>query len=235
MRAMPERMLVLFDIDGTLLRTEGAGMTAMLATAHELFPSKTFSFEGLSISGRLDRLIWKDLMIAGGVEPSVELHELFRHKYGEHLRRGFSHTSKSHPLTGARELVESLHAHDGCDIGLLTGNYEHTGLLKVAQAGFSLAPFQFNAWADDGHHRRELPPIAMSRYSAHTGRETNSSRVIIIGDTPLDIDCAHFNACLAIAVATGHHPIAELASHKPDLLVQGLDNWTEIASWITSR
>jgi len=228
-------MLILFDIDGTLLRTEGAGMSAMLATAHELFPTKTFSFDGISISGRLDRLIWRDLMTRGGVEPTAEIHEVFRENYGAHLRRGFSQNSRAHALAGAQELVDALHAQSGLELGLLTGNYEHTGRLKVEQAGFSLEPFQHNAWADDGDHRRELPPVAIQRYSEKMGRGIDTSRVIVIGDTPLDVDCAHFNGCLAIAVATGNHPIAELETHNPDLLVSGLDDWQRIASWITSR
>lgn len=232
---MPEHMLVLFDIDGTLLLTEGAGITAMLSTARELFPANPFSFDGISISGRLDSLIWRDLMVRAGVEPTAEIHALFRRTYGEHLHRGFSANARSHALAGARELVEALHAHDGFDIGLLTGNYEHTGRLKVAQAGFQLEPFQFNAWADDGQHRRELPPVAMRRYCEKKGRQIDPSQVIVIGDTPLDIDCAHFNGCQVIAVATGSHPMAELESHKPDLLVPGLDDWIGIASWITSR
>ncbi|MSR44148.1 MAG: HAD family hydrolase [Phycisphaerales bacterium] len=228
-------MLVLFDIDGTLLRTEGAGMRGMLAAAHELFPQHRFSFDGISISGRLDRLIWKDLMAHAGIEPTAERHESFRTAYGIHLQRGFADDARSHALAGARELVVALSRSEACVLGLLTGNYEHTGRIKVAHAAIPLEPFVYNAWADDGHHRRDLPPVAMQRHHAATGRSIDPSHVIIVGDTPLDIDCAHFNGCQAIAVATGAHPMSELASHNPELLVDGLDDWQALALWIEER
>jgi len=228
-------MLILFDIDGTLLRTEGAGISAMLNAARELFPANAFSFEKISLSGRLDPLIWKDLMTSAGIDASPEMHAVFRARYGHYLQVGFDANSRSHALPGARTLVAALHAHEECDLGLLTGNYEHTGRLKVVQAGFSLEPFQFNAWADDGVHRRDLPPIALRRHAASHGREIDPSRIVILGDTPLDIDCAHFNGCQVIAVATGAHPEGELREHNPDLLVSSLENWQEILSWITSR
>lgn len=235
-------MLVLFDIDGTLLRTAGAGMDAMLACAHELFPAHTFSFENVSISGRLDRLIWRDLMANAQVEVESDHHERFRARYGHHLEQAFLSGAQSMPLRGARALVDALHActepgasHPLGGVGLLTGNYEHTGRLKVQRAGFSLEPFQFNAWADDGWHRRDLPPVAIARFCEQTQRPMRAEQTVIIGDTPLDIDCAHFNGCLAIAVATGAHTMDELQSHSPDLLVQDLDDWRSVAQWITSQ
>lgn len=229
-------MLVLFDIDGTLLKTHGAGIDAMLAAASDLFPQRSFSFDGISISGRLDSLIWKDLMRSGGVECTPQAHTTFRTRYGEFLQRGFQGQARSHALAGAAELVTELaRSHsNNIALGLLTGNYEHTGRMKVEQAGIPLKPFVFNAWADDGSHRRELPPVAMQRHRAATGVALSPSEVIVIGDTPLDIDCAHANGCRVIAVATGAHPMAELESHKPDLLVEDLSAWRDVTAWITS-
>lgn len=228
-------MLVLFDIDGTLLRTAGAGIDAMLACARELFPARTFSFDNVSISGRLDRLIWRDLQTNAQVEPSTDHDAVFRARYGHHLEQAFLAGAQSMPLRGAQALVDELHKRSHGGVGLLTGNYEHTGRLKVAKAGFSLDPFQFNAWADDGWHRRDLPPIAIARYCVMTGRAMSPAQTVIIGDTPLDIDCAHFNGCRAIAVATGAHSSDELQSHTPDLLVKDLDDWRSVAQWISDQ
>lgn len=227
-------MLVLFDIDGTLLKTHGAGIDAMLAAAQDMYPGHNFSFEGISISGRLDTLIWRDLMASGGIDGDPESHRVFRHRYGEFLEKSFAASARSQPLEGAAELVTALAGAGGAGVclGLLTGNYEHTGRLKVERAGIPLAPFRHNAWADDGAHRRELPPIAMQRHRSATGRQLSPDRVVIIGDTPLDIDCAHANGCKAIAVATGAHPPAELAGHNPELLVDSLQDWNGIAAWI---
>ena len=210
-------------------------MSAMLAAASELHPTHTFSFEGISISGRLDRLIWRELMTRAGVDPSLAHHDRFRHSYGEHLQRGFESSSRSNALVGARELVEAVAAHGRCGVGLLTGNYEHTGRMKLRQAGFALEHFEFNAWADDGEHRRDLPRVAIDRHRRASGHSLDPTQVIVIGDTPLDIDCARFNGCLSIAVATGQHPMAELESHRPDLAVTSLAEWQTVLSWITGR
>ncbi len=228
-------MLVLFDIDGTLLRTAGAGMNAMLATARELFPAHSFSFDNVAISGRLDRLIWRDLMANARVETGGDHHETFRARYGHHLEEAFRSGAQAIPLDGARALVDALHQRSHSGVGLLTGNYEHTGRMKVANAGFSLEPFQFNAWADDGWHRRDLPPIALARYCAATERSMSAANTVIIGDTPLDIDCAHFNGCKAIAVATGAHGVDELQAHAPDLLVKDFSEWESVAQWIADQ
>jgi phosphoglycolate phosphatase-like HAD superfamily hydrolase len=228
-------MLVLFDIDATLLRTEGAGIRAMMSAAEELFPGRTFSFAGIEVSGRLDTLIWREFMLRHGIEPTDDLHEPFRRKYGEHLQRRFAGTCRSVALPGARALVDALHGAQGVDLGIVTGNYEHTGTLKVAKAGFTPEVFCFNGWADDGEHRRDLPRVAMDRHESARGRRLSSDRVTVIGDTPHDIDCARHNGCRSIAVATGIHPEAELAEHKPDLLLKDLDDWQSVVSWIACR
>ncbi len=227
-------MLVLLDIDGTLLKTHGAGLAAMQATAEELHPGRTFSFDGISISGRLDSLIWRDLMASGGVDHARTDHGAFRARYGVHLGRVLDAAGRSQPLAGALALVERLAATEGIALGLLTGNYEHTGRLKVERAGFDLSAFEFNAWADDGDHRRDLPPKAMGRHAATRG-PIEPADVIIVGDTPLDIDCARANGCHVVAVATGAHPREELAGHTPDLLLDDLRDTDSIALWMTSR
>lgn len=227
-------MLVLFDIDATLLRTDGAGIRAMLAAARELFPGRDFSFDGIEVSGRLDSIIWRELMERHGVTPDESFHPAFRHLYGVHLERGFDATCRSKALPGARELVDAMRALPGMDLGLVTGNYAHTGMLKVARAGFAPESFAFNAWADDGLHRRDLPRVAMDRHGAATGTPTDPSRVVVIGDTPHDIDCAHHNGCIAVAVATGIHPEAELAQHRPDKLVRDLSDWRSVLAWVAA-
>ncbi len=228
-------MLVLFDIDATLLRTEGAGIRAMLSAAQELFPDRTFSFAGIEVSGRLDTLIWREFMQRHGIHPTADLHGPFRQLYGEHLKRGFAAACRSDALPGARALVGALDAMDGIDLGIVTGNYEHTGQLKIAKAGFAPEVFRFNGWADDGEHRRDLPKVAMDRHGAARGSRLPAEHVIVIGDTPHDIDCARHNCCWSIAVATGIHTEAELAEHKPDLLLRDLRDGQTVLSWIACR
>ncbi|MSR28170.1 MAG: HAD family hydrolase [Phycisphaerales bacterium] len=228
-------MLILFDIDGTLLRTQGAGIAAMLRAAQELHPEKSFSMDGILISGRLDSLIWRDLMGSAGVDPNESNHADFRECYGRHLRSGFNDSCRSEPLPGARALVERLASEPEIALGLLTGNYEHTGRLKVERAGIPVEVFQFNAWADDGSHRRDLPPIAMERFREHSGVALRPGEVVIVGDTPLDIDCAHANGCQVVAVATGAHDLDELRNFSPDHLLENLSDTDAIALWMTGR
>lgn len=174
-------------------------------------------------------------MASATIEGTDDDHALFRARYEHHLENAFRAGARSIPLEGAAKLVDALSARPSGGVGLLTGNYEHTGRLKLTQAGFSLDRFSFNAWADDGWHRRELPPVALDRYRAHSSSAMDLNQVVVIGDTPLDIDCAHFNGCKAIAVATGVHPMDELHAHAPDLLVEDLSDWQAIAQWIGAQ
>ncbi len=224
--------LVLFDIDGTLLKTAGAGMKAMADTLHELHPGSSVAFDGISFNGRLDHLIWRDLCAAHGLDNSPPAHDRFRVRFHHHLSTRLAANNTSVALAGARELVARLAQRTELTLGLLTGNYEHTGRLKVASAGFDLTPFVANAWADDGATRRHLPPVAMQRCAARTGRTVPSSRVIIIGDTEQDIDCAHANGCVCLATATGTVSRTELESAGADLVVDDLRDAAAIEEWI---
>lgn len=228
-------MLVLFDIDGTLLKTHGAGLRAMskaLADLHGPHPSGEYDLEGVDTSGRLDSHIWRDLSRKHDLPHDEAVHERFRARYHHHLREGFAGESVSEALAGARELVERLHPEPDLTIGLLTGNYAATGRLKVASAGFDPDRFVVNAFADDGPDRRSLPPVAIDRYRAHRGREIDPAAVLIVGDTPHDVDCARINGCRCLAVTTGRHPADELVG--ADRIVDSLEEIEDLAEWILS-
>ena len=228
-------MLVLFDIDGTMITSEGAGLVAMLDAMHEIVPGHTFSFEGIPVAGRLDTLIWRDLLARHGMDHDDALHGRFRERYGHHLQRrlGVTHTARA--LPGVIDLIGALAREPHVTLGILTGNYEHTGRLKVERAGIPTAQFAANAWADDGLSRRALTPVAMRRCSEGRGREISPHDVIVIGDTPHDIDCAHAHGCRALAVATGGSSADELRAHRADLVVDDLSDSEALARWILGR
>lgn len=228
-------MLVLFDIDGTMLTSEGAGLVAMLDAMHEILPGRTFSFDGIPVAGRLDVLIWRDLLARHGMDHDAALHGRFRETYGKHLHRRLGATHKAHALPGVIDLIGALAQEPNVTLGILTGNYEHTGRLKVERAGIPTVQFTANAWADDGDSRRALTPVAMRRCAEVRGRAVDSSQVVVIGDTPHDIDCAHAHGCRALAVATGGSSADELRAHSADLVVDDLSDSAALARWILGR
>ncbi len=223
-------MLVLFDIDGTLLRTEGAGVRAMVATFRELHGDLGFSLEGVQMAGGLDRLIWRDVCARHGLDASNAAHARFREAYGVRLQTDLTH-AQTRAMPGAAALVHAAHA-SGAGVGLLTGNYEHTAHIKVDRAGIAPRYFPFGAFGDEGATRRDLPPLAMDRARAHYGREFTPSQTIVIGDTVLDIDCAKANGCVALGVATGATSTEVLMDSGADLAVETLADTQSILAWM---
>lgn len=227
-------VLILFDIDGTILRTEGAGVASMLDAGRSLFAPE-FTFDGVEVSGRLDHLIWTDLAARNGVEATDDNHTLFRETYGRLLAERLRTSPTARALPGVLDLLTWFRSDGQFVLGLLTGNYPETGQLKVRAAGVDPAWFPVAAWGIDGPTRRHLPPVAISRAMEAAGREVSPAQTVIIGDTPHDVDCARAHGCLSIAVATGRFSVDDLRSHGPDLVVADLADTAMIRSWIESR
>ena len=224
-------MLILFDIDGTLLVTERAGTQSMLAAARELF-GDNFTFDGVDVGGRLDPLIWADVARANGIEDPASHHDRFRASYLQHFQERLARNPTVTALPGVTELIEALSQGTEMWLGLLTGNYPETGRLKIEAAGLDLDSFAVAVWGVDGTNRRELPVVAMAQYATQTGQTIEPHDVVIIGDTLHDIDCARANGCRSLAVATGVCTADELAAHEPDLLVDDLSDTTLILAWL---
>jgi len=228
-------MLLLFDIDGTLLLSDRAGVHAMQAAGRALHGER-FSLERVSMAGRLDPLIWADGMVQAGLEPSEELHARFRAAYTEALVQRLRERPTARALPGVLALLDRLRAMQDTTLGLLTGNYAETGSIKLRAAGIDPSWFPITAWGSDGGHRRDLPPVALERYLAHTGRAIAPERVVVLGDTPGDIDCARANGCLSVAVATGpSYSIDDLRAHAPDLLIEDLSDTDGLLDWLRTR
>lgn len=228
-------MLLLFDIDGTLLRTQGAGIAAMTDALRELHPGHEIRFEGVEVAGRLDTLIWREVAERHGLETSQEAHERFRLRYAAHLRSRLSRDPGAGRLMpGVPELIDALRRESGVHLGLVTGNYSETGRLKIRACGLDPEAFTINAFAEDGPDRRSLPPVAMRRFLERHGREIEPSRTVVIGDTPHDVDCARASGCLAVAVATGDFTREALATCAPTLLLDSLADTGSFLHWLRS-
>lgn len=225
-------MLILFDIDGTLLLTERAGVQAMQQAGRELYGER-FTLEHVSLAGRLDPLIWRDGMLAAGLDADEEQHARFQRAYALALAERLRVRPTARALPGVLELLDHLRTLEDTTLGLVTGNYAETGTIKLRAAGIDPAWFDFNAWGGDGAHRRELPPLAMRRYASKLGRAIAPERVVVIGDTPSDIDCARASGCRAVAVATGpSFTAADLRAHEPDLLLEDFAESASLLDWL---
>jgi len=208
--------LFLFDVDGTLVSARGAGRAAfgraLTATYGTAGAVDTYDFRGKTDP----RIVW-DLLRGAGLDDAAITRGLdaFYAAYLEELRRAIGDGSRVQVMPGIAEVVGALAARDDALVGLLTGNIEAGARLKLAPTG--LWPrFRVGAFGSDDMDRRRLPAIACERARVVAGREFPFECVTIIGDTPLDVDCARACGAVAVAVATGLHPRDELVACAPD-------------------
>jgi len=228
------RRLILFDIDGTLVSTRGAGIRAMVQGGRDVFGAG-FSGDGVEASGRLDPAIMADMLAASRVNASLEQLDAFKRAYIRRLEETLLPEGGVRPLPGVLELVASLAASSDVVLGLLTGNFPESGEIKVRRAGLDFDLFLVSAWGSDSRstppHRHDLPPIAMQRFQDRFGAPVPPERVTIVGDTPHDISCARASGCRSLAVATGRYRLADLESHRPTRLVDELSAVDDLLPW----
>lgn len=231
-------MLILFDIDMTLVQTHGSGIRCLTDAGRSLFGDH-FTAEGIEYGGRLDPLIIHDLLVNSKVEPSADNARSLRDGYAERMNAMYeSGEGKSDALPGTHDLVDSLAGLEGITLGLLTGNFEETGTLKLRHAGFGMDPFAVRVWGDcsphDPPHRSHLPPVGIERFAAMQGSPPDPEQVVIIGDTIHDVSCALDNGCRVLAVATGHHDAGRLEQAGAHRVVGDLTRTEDIVAWLTT-
>ncbi len=221
-RAEPVKAgLWLFDIDGTLVDTGGAGMRALQETAVECFGG-----EGppLDLAGSTDLGVLAGILAHFGCPHGKEEEALFFSTYLRRLEWQLAHGG--HPgrvLPGAAELLERLAGHPEITVGLLTGNVADGAAAKMRHFGL-LHHFAFGAYGCDHADRNLLGPLALERAAIHAGREFSAAETLVIGDTPKDIACARAIGARCLAVATGKFSAEQLRASGADMVVQGLDD-----------
>ena len=210
--------LFLFDVDGTLLTARGAGRLA-LGRAVERTWGTAGPIEQYDFRGKTDPQIVRDLMREAGVPESLiaARREACFEIYVRELEALIANGHPVRLMPGVAEVVGALAERPDALVGLLTGNIEAGARAKLRPTG--LWPlFRVGAYGSDDADRNRLPAIACARARALVGHDVPFDRVTIIGDTPLDVACARQCGAVAVAVATGFHPIDELAACRPDLL-----------------
>jgi phosphoglycolate phosphatase-like HAD superfamily hydrolase len=207
--------LVLFDIDGTILWSDGAGRRAMTAALTHVFGSAGPT--DYRYDGKTDPQIVRDLMrLEGHAEEVIDerMAPIIEH-YLLGLERELAEGLHTHLFEGVPELLDALEARDDMVLGLLTGNLRAGAALKLRSAGIDMARFRIGAFGSDHHHRPELPAIAQRRAREELGLEIPGTAMVVIGDTPADIECGRAIGARAVGVATGRYTVEELASHAP--------------------
>lgn len=235
---MPTASLILFDIDATLLVTGGAGVAAMVRAGADLF-GPGFHADGIDFAGRLDPILLDELMTRNGVDPTPSRRQAFRERYRDRLGAALAEGPGVRRLPGVHELLDRLASEPDLDLGLLTGNFESTGRMKLQAC--DIDPRRFGpatAWGDDSPHdppcREHLPPVAMRRFEQARGESIGPSRVVIIGDTPHDVRCARVNGCRSVAVATGKFSEEELSGLGADAVLPDLSETEQVARILRS-
>jgi phosphoglycolate phosphatase len=209
--------LLLFDIDGTLIRARGVGKRAYLRTCSQVcgLPEANFYHADLNLAGKTDPLIIEEMLAVAGVKATAEIVEEIIACYPEALQKELSdHPDIVQALPGMRELLERLEGK--ATLGLVTGNVRAGAELKLAPVQMN-SFFSVGAYGCDDRDRNRLPAIAVSRSKNPKIKPKN---VIIIGDTPRDIACARYFGARVMAVATGSHQPPALSEHAPDWLVE---------------
>jgi len=208
--------LILFDIDGTLTRTQNGYIPFNEAIFN------TFGIAGdirtVVPDGNTDPKIVEDIFAKASV--SIEIHDADWQKFTIHLRERYHHhvqrgTTTIHPLAGATQLLQALALNEGFSSSVVTGNFEATAKIKLEAAGLARY-LSRGAYASDSQYRPDLPAVAKERWKKMTGRTLPVEQCIVIGDTPKDLEAARHNRMKCILVGTGRYPVEELQYWRAD-------------------
>ncbi len=213
--------LVLFDIDGTILLTDGAGRRAVHRALLEVFG--TTGPDDHRFDGKTDPQIVRELMrMAGHADDHIDarmarLLERYVECLREELVIGASATTV---MPGIPPLLDALHAHPDVVLGLLTGNVAAGARAKLQAAAVDPDRFRIGAYGSDSETRGDLPRVAQQRARDELGVVVEGHDVVVIGDTPADIQCGRSIGARSIAVATSHYSVDDLLAHDPSAVFE---------------
>ncbi|HXV84518.1 MAG TPA: HAD family hydrolase [Candidatus Binatia bacterium] len=214
--------LILFDLDGTLTRTQNGYLPFNEAVL------QTFGVAGdirsVVPDGNTDPQIVREIFVKAKVERAIDDRDW--EQFAENLRRSYSRAlgqgaATVRALPGAKELLGALAAKEEFSQGVVTGNFEVTARVKLEAAGLHSYLCR-GAYGSDSHHRPDLPRIAKARWEKSSGRLVRAQHCVIIGDTPKDLHAARQNQMKCVLVGTGRYPVEELQYWKPDACLPDL-------------
>jgi phosphoglycolate phosphatase len=218
---MSEPQAVLFDIDGTLISTGGAGARSWRYAFDELYgiPADIGKFTDAGMTDpTVARLTFK---AAVGHEPSPRELATVMAAYLDRLPYEVEHSEKYRVLDGAEELLRKLGREKGILLGITSGAVEAAAHIKLSRPGFNRY-FPFGGYGSDSGDRIELTKCALGRGGMLLGHPLEPKEVLVVGDTPKDLDAAHGAGCVAVGVATGHYSREQLEEAGADIVLDSL-------------
>ena len=214
--------IILFDIDGTLIRSGGAG-TRALERAMEIALDLEKVSAGFSFAGMTDRMIFRRMLEENDYEPSDELIDRILEPYTEILREEIARAEGYRVNPGMEEGLRALAFSGRGDqaVGLGTGNVERGARIKLERADLN-RHFPFGGFGCDAEDRGELLRVGAERGAARLGVSLEECSVLVVGDTPRDVSAAHAIGARCLAVATGGASRDDLADAGADHLFDSM-------------
>jgi phosphoglycolate phosphatase len=225
--------LLLFDIDGTLMDTRGAGLAALLDAVEDVFEVGRDTVPALDLAGATDGGVMRSLFGSLGREDDVEVRRRYLECYLGHLKRRLNDEAfVGVALPGVFELMEALVTVPDVKLGVLTGNVRVGAEHKLRR--FALDHyFEDGAFGDDADDRNLLGPVAVKRFESQLGMSIPADEVIIIGDTVKDVACARAFGARCLAVATGVHGRTGLVESGAWVMLDDLQDTAKVVSLLT--
>ena len=216
--------LLLFDVDGTLILTGGAGVRGMNRAFESIFAVPR-AFDGIPMPGRTDPVILADALARHGIEANAADILQFRARYRQDLADEMRTASVdgARVMPGVRDLLATLRARSDVFLALLTGNYSEAARIKLETLGL-WSCFECGAFGEDAADRNGLVSVAIER-ALHCGMPRGvPRRVCVVGDTPLDVACALAAGVRSIAVTTGGYSAATLRASGAEAVLEDLSD-----------
>ena len=220
--------LVLFDIDGTLLISRGIGREAKRQAMLECF-GRTGDLDNHAFGGKTDWRIIAELLAPYGVSSAdvgraMPAYETVMARHMRAIRSQF----QAQAIPDAMALVGALRERENTLVGLVTGNTSKTASIKLEMARYDPAWFPIGAFGNESAQRDDLTRLALQRARDLAGRAIKGDDVVVIGDTPDDIQAARAIDAVAVAVCTGYVAREQLAGSEPDFLLADLSAFLEL-------
>ena len=217
---------LLFDIDGTLVNTGGAGLKAMKSTVENILGNEDLLI-GYSFAGKTDAQIMNDMIRKSGLDDKLEsMSKLFEQTYIEKLKTNLKNSDNFRIYPNVNELLDYYQKNEGYELALLTGNFETGAKLKLEHAGL----WKYFKWGVFGNLSEDRVHLAKDALETITEKEkkVNTKNIFIVGDTTNDIRCGKAINATTIAFTSGFEPEKKLRTCSPDFMVSDFSQLYDI-------
>ena len=221
---------ILFDIDGTIMDSGGAGTKAMDSAFMELFSVRD-AFQSISMAGKTDMQILREGCELHSIDHSNGVVPQFYRIYARNLKENMK-TAGGHVKPGIREVLRKLQAREAVILGLLTGNIEEGARIKLDCFGLN-SYFKVGAFGNDDEDRDRLLPIAVDKLYKQSSLQVSFRDCVVVGDTPRDVSCAKPYGAFSVAVATGPYSAGALRDAGADVVFKDLSDTAAFMSVIS--